>query len=88
MPAPKKPHQQAIKAAGVVYLKRGRGRPRGSRKIDKGQGDLFPAEKFLMQQPPQVRAALEIFKNALCVRLTPAGEQFFDLVAVDLEVEQ
>lgn len=88
MPALKKPHQQAKTAAGVVYLKRGRGRPRGSRKIDKGQGDLFPAEKFLMQQPPQVRAALEVFKNALSVRLTPAGEQFFDLEPVDIEVGQ
>lgn len=81
MSASRKPHQGPKNASAVVFLKRGRGRPRGSRKIDQGQGDLFPAEKFLMQQPPAVRAALELFKDALSVRLTPAGEEFFEMEA-------
>lgn len=79
MAVPRKPAYGPKNASAVLVLKRGKGRPRGSRKIDKNQGDLFPAEKFLMQQPSQVRAALEMFKNALSVRLTPAGEQFFEL---------
>jgi hypothetical protein len=33
----------------ILVLKRGRGRPLGSRNIDKNQKDLFPIEKTLAQ---------------------------------------
>lgn len=39
----------AALVGGVLVLKRGRGRPRGSRKIDRDQLDLFPTEKYLAQ---------------------------------------